>query len=152
MPEKTPLNAKITGVLKKENYQVEKLVFESIPGYYVTAALFIPKKRKGKIPAIIYACGHTINGFRSPVYQRVVINLVMKGFAVLTFDPIVKVKERSIFVMDMKPSDSIVLLWSILIPDHNVTSQVTHPLIILFGMAFAVLITCCPEKKLILIE
>jgi len=88
MPEKTPLNARTTGVIKKEDYRVEKVVYESTPGYYVTAALFLPRKRKGKLPAVIYASGHTTNGFRSETYQHIIINLVKKGFAVLAFDPI----------------------------------------------------------------
>jgi cephalosporin-C deacetylase-like acetyl esterase len=87
-PEKTPLNAKITGVIKKEDYKVEKVIFESVPGYYVTAALFLPARRKGKTPAVIYVSGHTVNGFRSPTYQHIIINLVKKGFVVLAFDPI----------------------------------------------------------------
>ncbi len=87
-PEKTPLNARTTGVIKKEDYRVEKVVFESLPGYYVTAALFLPKKRKGKAPAVIYVSGHTENGFRSETYQHIIINLVKKGFVVLAFDPI----------------------------------------------------------------
>lgn len=88
MPEKTPLNARTTGVIKQEDYIVEKVVYESTPGYYVTAALFLPRKRKGKLPAVIYASGHTTNGFRSETYQHIIINLVKKGFAVLAFDPI----------------------------------------------------------------
>jgi len=88
LPEKTPLNARVTGVIKKEDYRVEKVIYESIPGYYVTAALFLPEKRKGRAPAVIYASGHTTNGFRSETYQHIIINLVKKGFVVLAFDPI----------------------------------------------------------------
>jgi len=87
-PEKSPLNAHVTGVIKKEDYTVEKVIYESVPGYYVTAALFLPKKRKGKAPAVIYASGHTANGFRSETYQHICINLVKKGFVVLAFDPV----------------------------------------------------------------
>jgi cephalosporin-C deacetylase-like acetyl esterase len=87
-PDKTPLNSRVTGVIKKKDYRVEKVVFESIPGYYVTAALFLPEKRKGKAPAVIYVSGHTANGFRSETYQHIIINLVKKGFVVLAFDPI----------------------------------------------------------------
>ena len=87
-PERTPLNARVTGVIKKDDYKVEKIIFESIPGYYVTAALFLPVPRKGKLPAVIYASGHTENGFRSEVYQHIIINLVKKGFAVFAFDPV----------------------------------------------------------------
>ncbi|MCK5103648.1 MAG: acetylxylan esterase [Cyclobacteriaceae bacterium] len=88
LPGKTPLNARVTGVIKKKDYKVEKVIYESMPGYYVTAALFLPKKRKGKAPAVIYASGHTANGFRSETYQHIIINLVKKGFVVLAFDPI----------------------------------------------------------------
>lgn len=88
LPEKTPLNPRISGVIRKEDFRVEKLMFESIPGYFVTAALFIPEKLRGKAPAIIYASGHTENGFRSPAYQHMIINLVKKGFVVLAFDPV----------------------------------------------------------------
>lgn len=88
LPEKTPLNAQVTGVIKKKDYRVEKIIYESMPGYYVTAALFLPNKRKGKAPAVIYASGHTVNGFRSETYQHIIINLVKKGFVVLAFDPI----------------------------------------------------------------
>jgi len=87
-PQKTPLNSRVTGVITKNDYRVEKVIYESMPDYYVTAALFIPGKLKGKAPAIIYASGHTENGFRSPTYQHVIINLVKKGFVVLAFDPV----------------------------------------------------------------
>lgn len=87
-PEKTPLNPVITGKLKKEGFSVEKLYFESRPGYHVTAAMFLPDKRQEKGPAIIFCSGHSENGFRSEAYQRLILNYVKKGFIVLAFDPI----------------------------------------------------------------
>ena len=86
--QKTPLNAKVTGKLERENFTVEKIIFESHPGFYVTAAMFIPKNLQKPAPAVIYCSGHTELGFRSEVYQRVMINLVEKGFVVFAFDPI----------------------------------------------------------------
>ncbi len=85
---KTPLNAITTGTLERETFTVEKVRFESHPGFYVTAGLFLPKKRQNPAPAVIYACGHTELGFRSETYQQVILNLVDKGFIVLAFDPI----------------------------------------------------------------
>ncbi|SHE32300.1 Cephalosporin-C deacetylase [Mariniphaga anaerophila] len=85
--EKTPLNARTTGILERENFIVEKVLFESHPGFYVTAALFIPKERQNPAPAVIYACGHSDLGFRSETYQHIILNLVEKGFIVLAFDP-----------------------------------------------------------------
>jgi len=87
-PERTPLNPVITGILKGDGFTVEKLYFESMPDFKVTAAFFIPEGKKQKLPAIIYCSGHSDLGFRSDVYQHVIINLVKKGFAVLAFDPI----------------------------------------------------------------
>jgi cephalosporin-C deacetylase-like acetyl esterase len=87
-PEKTPLNARITGKLERDDFSVEKIVFESVPNYYVTSVLLIPKKLNGKAPAVIYCSGHTEEGFRSETYQHIIINLVKKGFVVFAFDPV----------------------------------------------------------------
>ncbi|GAB3337560.1 alpha/beta hydrolase family protein [Larkinella ripae] len=87
-PEKTPLNPVITGTIQRDDFSVEKLYFESRPGYFVTAALFLPKNRPGKLPAIVYCSGHSLNGFRADAYQRIMLNYVKKGFVVLAFDPI----------------------------------------------------------------
>ncbi len=87
-PEKTPLNPKIVEILDKDGYKMEKLYFESQPGFYVTAALFIPDNLKGKTPAVIYCSGHSHIAFRSMAYQRVILNLVKKGFIVFAFDPV----------------------------------------------------------------
>ncbi len=54
-PEKTPLNARITGILRKDGFRVEKIVYESMPGLHVTACLFIPDGLRGKPPAIIHS-------------------------------------------------------------------------------------------------
>ena len=85
-PEKTPLNARVTGVVQKKDYRIEKVIYESIPGYYVTAALFIPEKIRGKSPTILNAIGHSTQSFRRDVYQHVIINLVKKGFIVFAYD------------------------------------------------------------------
>ncbi len=86
-PERTPLNAKVTGILHRDGYSIEKIVYEPIPDYFVTGALYIPDGAKRNAPAIFYACGHSIGGFRAEAYQHICINLVKKGFVVLTIDP-----------------------------------------------------------------
>jgi len=86
-PERTPLNAKVTGVVTKEGYRVEKIVFESMPGYLVTAALFVPSNLTEKRPAILNVIGHSTASFRRDIYQVVILNLVKKGFIVLAMDP-----------------------------------------------------------------
>jgi len=86
--EKTPLFPKITGKITKDNYTIEKVLFESHPEFYVTGCLFIPKNRQKPAPCVIYCSGHTEIGFRSDTYQTVILNLVEKGFIVFAFDPI----------------------------------------------------------------
>ncbi|MEN8116204.1 MAG: acetylxylan esterase [Bacteroidota bacterium] len=86
--EKTPLNARITGTIERESYTVEKILFESHPGFFVTGCLFIPKERQEPAPAVIYCSGHTELAFRSETYQNVILNLVAKGFIVFGLDPI----------------------------------------------------------------
>ena len=88
LPEKTPLNIQVTGIIQKDDYRVEKLIFESQPGFYVTSALFIPNNLSGKAPAILNAIGHSPTSFRRDAYQHKIINLVKKGFVVLAYDPI----------------------------------------------------------------
>src|ERR1035437_7914544 len=87
-PEKTPLNAKITGTVKKNGYRIESIIYESLPGFYVTASLFIPENVKKPAPAILFCSGHSAGAYRLPLYQLPLLNLVKKGFIVLAFDPI----------------------------------------------------------------
>ena len=58
LPEKTDLQATVTGTLDHAEFTVEKLHFQSRPGLYVTGNLYVPKVRAGKVPAILYVCGH----------------------------------------------------------------------------------------------
>jgi dienelactone hydrolase len=58
-PEKTDLRATITGRLEHEEFFVEKLHFQSLPGLYVTANVYVPKHLTGRAPAILYVCGHS---------------------------------------------------------------------------------------------
>ncbi|MGE5419752.1 MAG: alpha/beta hydrolase, partial [Chloroflexota bacterium] len=89
-PERTPLNARITRTTDYGAYRIEHIVYESIPGFYVTSSLYIPAtgRKNSKLPAIIYCSGHSADGYRSDIYQYVILNLVKKGFIVFAFDPV----------------------------------------------------------------
>ena len=58
MPTKTPLNAVVHGKIDKGEYTVEKVYFESAPGFFVTGNLYKPAKIVGKAPAVLFAHGH----------------------------------------------------------------------------------------------
>jgi dienelactone hydrolase len=87
-PVKTPLNAKVTGIVKKEGYKIEKIIYQSMPGFYVTGCLFLPDGIKGEGPAILFVSGHTQESFRSVEYQIMILNLIKKGFIVFAIDPL----------------------------------------------------------------
>src|SRR5688500_756562 len=55
-PEKTELHATVTGTTEHEEFKVENLHFQSRPGLYVTANLYLPKKIEGRLPAVLYVC------------------------------------------------------------------------------------------------
>ncbi|MFN0088134.1 MAG: alpha/beta hydrolase family protein [Blastocatellia bacterium] len=63
MPERTPLNATITGRIDLPGITIEKLHFQSLPGLYVTANLYLPRPARvrpagERHPAILYQVGH----------------------------------------------------------------------------------------------
>jgi hypothetical protein len=61
MPTKTPLKAVIHGRIDCGEYTVEKVYFESAPGFLVTGNLYRPKTIQGKVPAVMFAHGHREN-------------------------------------------------------------------------------------------
>ena len=88
LPERTPLNPKITGVVRKDGCRIEKLTYESMPGFFVSGCLFVPEQRGGRLPAVLNVIGHNQDSFRDELYQILYLNLVQKGFVVLAIDPI----------------------------------------------------------------
>jgi cephalosporin-C deacetylase-like acetyl esterase len=88
-PQRTPLHATITGRVNRERYRIEKLVFQSRPGFYVTANLYLPPPTMGDgpFPAVLGPCGHTMLGKAFEPYQKVYSTLASQGFVVLTYDP-----------------------------------------------------------------
>jgi dienelactone hydrolase len=58
MPAKTPLNAVIHGRIDRPDYSVEKVYFESAPGFFVTGNLYRPKNTTGRVPGVLFAHGH----------------------------------------------------------------------------------------------
>ncbi|BBD46291.1 Putative Hypothetical protein [Petrimonas sp. IBARAKI] len=102
-PEKTALNTKVTGTIKKAGYKIEKIIYESLPGFYVTGCIYLPDG-KGKKPAILFTSGHTMDAFRNKSYQTMILNLVKKGFIVLAIDPISQGERIQLYDPDKKIS------------------------------------------------
>lgn len=87
-PEKTPLKPRVTKVVERETYKIENVIFESRPGFLVTANLYVPKGRKFPLPSVVGSCGHSVNGKAAEAYQSFAQGLARQGYVVLIFDPI----------------------------------------------------------------
>lgn len=87
LPQRTPLNATVTGVLERGDYVVEKIHFESVPGAHVAGNLYRPAKQEGKLPAVLYLCGHT-KGKVNPTYQANPRWFGQHGYVALVLDPV----------------------------------------------------------------
>lgn len=87
LPEKTPLRARITGVVQHDRYRIEKLVFESRPGLFVTANFYVPNEHAAPLPCILYLCGHwpSLDGAKTGFQERY-LWYPANGFALLVVD------------------------------------------------------------------
>jgi cephalosporin-C deacetylase-like acetyl esterase len=87
-PRRTPLNLRITGIVDQQAYRIEKIALQSLPAFYVTANLYVPKS-EGSHPAVIYVCGHAGTAAGSKVaYQRHGISLAKNGYVAMVIDAI----------------------------------------------------------------
>ena len=87
-PEKTPLKPRITGIIERDTFKIENIIFESRPGFLVTANLYIPKGRAFPLPGVVGTCGHSAAGKMINLYQSFAQGLARQGYVVLIYDPI----------------------------------------------------------------
>ena len=90
LPDRTPLNAKVTGVVKRTEFRVETILFESRPGFFVTASLYLPDEDrfKGKRPGVLIPSGHAKPAKAHDEYQSMGALLALNGFVGMVFDPL----------------------------------------------------------------
>ncbi len=98
-----PLAAQVTGVIEANGYTIEKVLFQSHGGFYVTANFYRPDG-DGPFPAILHPCGHSENGKAAEAYQLANQLLALNGFAVLCFDPIGQAERKQIFDQHNQPA------------------------------------------------
>lgn len=125
-PERTPLNARVVGVLQRPGYRIQKVIFESQPHFYVTANLYLPTTGHPPYPAILFPLGHEPGGKTNPTWQQMLGSLATKGFVALTWDPIGQGERVQIYDEDLRESKvgdsttehTMVGTQSLLIGDH----------------------------------
>lgn len=86
LPPRTDMHVTVTGVLDRGHYLVEKLHFQPVPGCRIAANLYRPKEVRGRLPAVVYVCGHSKPGKFH--YQQHPRWFGEHGYVAMILDPI----------------------------------------------------------------
>ena len=92
MPEKRPLNAQVFGKLERDGYTVEKVLLETLPGFYLGGNLYRPRGQQGPFPGVVSPHGHWAYGrLENTALVSVpgrALSLARQGYVVFTYDMI----------------------------------------------------------------
>jgi len=116
---KSDLHAEITGKIPMDGFIIEKLVFQSLPGIYVTALVYVPKDHQSKHPAVLVPAGHAADGKFH--YQALSQRLAGRGYVVISWDPVGQ-GERSQF-WDSKAQKS---RYNLICAEHAVMGNLAY--------------------------
>ena len=87
LPEvKTELRPQIIGKIPMDGFSIEKVIFQSLPGVYVTALVYVPEDHSRKHPAVLVPAGHATDAKFH--YQALSQRLVQRGYVVISWDPV----------------------------------------------------------------
>ncbi|WP_263352469.1 alpha/beta hydrolase family protein [Acidicapsa acidisoli] len=117
--KKTDLHATITGTIAANGFHIEKLVYQSLPGFYVTALVYVPENNDKVHPAILVPAGHSPVG--KAHYQALCQRLVLRGYLVISWDPVGQ-GERSQF-WDAKEKKS---RYNLICAEHAVMGNLAY--------------------------
>ena len=89
LPPRTPLEMTPVRTVDCKEYTIEVLHYQSLPGFYVTANLYKPKKGKEPFPAVIWGPGHSSDTYGAKALrQNYAIPWVRNGYICMVIDPI----------------------------------------------------------------
>ena len=102
LPARTPLRARVVGIVPQAGFSIEKIVYESQPHHRVTANLYVPLG-SGRRPAALLFCGHENAAKATPSYQLTARLLARNGFVVLVIDPVSQGERMQLLDASGKP-------------------------------------------------
>jgi len=115
-PEKCDLNPVIFGRVEHENYSVEKVHFESYPGFLVTGNLYRPTGKRGKSPGVLCPHGHSHQGRLEDnevcSEPKRCIALAQQGYVVFSYDMVGFADSRQVS-HQFADTDSVRCLWGV---------------------------------------
>ncbi|MCC6861690.1 MAG: acetylxylan esterase [Bryobacterales bacterium] len=90
MPAKNPLNPRIFGRIENQDYSIENVHLETLPGYYLGGNLYRPLGKTGRFPGVASPHGHWNYGRleHQPLgsIPSRAINLARQGYVVFAYD------------------------------------------------------------------
>jgi hypothetical protein len=86
MPPKTPLHAHVYGKVERDGYTIEKVVLETLPGFWLGGNLYRPSGKTGKTAALLCPHGHWADGRVNPEVQARCIRWAKLGAVVFLYD------------------------------------------------------------------
>jgi len=105
LPERTPLNARVVGEDPFGGFRVERVVYESLPGYFVPAHCYVPASSAPQppYPGIVVLCGHQSPGVGKEAYFGQCALLARNGFVVLCIDCIGQGERHQVLTAGGRP-------------------------------------------------
>jgi dienelactone hydrolase len=90
MPQKTPLHAQVFGKIEERDYTIEKVLIETLPGFYLGGNLYRPRDIRTRHPGILNPHGHWPYGRleNQPLYSgpALGISLARQGYVTFAYD------------------------------------------------------------------
>jgi dienelactone hydrolase len=109
LPWPPTLRARVVGILPREGYRIEKVVYDSLPGSPVPAHLYVPEGLDNPAPAVLFYPGHWWPDSKArPDFQAFCINMARLGFVVFNFDPFGQ-GERGISSRDHRRTEALLV-------------------------------------------
>lgn len=115
-PERTALNARITGQTVSGAFLIDRIIYESRPGFQVTGNFYKRRDLTGRCPGVLLLLGHSNSGKKA--YQRVAQYLASCGYGVLAVDPVGQGERRQ-----FSPSDAEI---TGCVSEHNMLGKKLH--------------------------
>lgn len=88
VPTHLPLDARVTGSLVRPGYRLERVFFQTWPGFYASGWLYLPDPLDAPAPVILSPHGHVADGARNPLVQTRCGTLARKGYVVMAVDSV----------------------------------------------------------------
>lgn len=96
LANRSPPRARITGTIDHGDYTIQKVVYQSLPGLYVTALVYVPNETNGPVPAVICVNGHWSEAKTTPIVQKRCAMLARLGMIAFCQD-VIGTGERAAF-------------------------------------------------------